>query len=185
MKNDVGVRNHPTIDERVQELRRRSDEQIFPLGVAPIPPGPSLFEQPKSGAWDWLVLRLMEDPLYLQGELNIPQDVQRRLVALDKAGVEFDDLWIAHEVPKGSQLGPAKSKDGLKQMLAPQRTSPQAQRLKGLFNVLAAGAVAAVTLPMFALASVANADPVLLGVLTSTGSTEPGTLAAYFFIARW
>lgn len=58
---------------------------------------------PGVGALDWALMRLDNCPLYRDPTrgMPIPQEVLNRLHAVQQAGLQFDDLWIAHEIRKG------------------------------------------------------------------------------------
>jgi hypothetical protein len=173
------------VEARIGELQRLAGDVITPLGVAPLPEGAAVFPQPADAEWDWVVLRLVDDPLYQRGELAMPNAVRQQLTRLDNAGVAFDDLLIAHEVLKGQLAARALKPDEVSKAIltTPQPPTRGRRAFSAVLNGLKLAGTAALTAPL-ALAG-SFADPVLIGVITSTGSLKPGTPAAYFLVARW
>ncbi len=68
--------------------------------MAELPVTPQVFPQVPGAPHDWLLLRLREDPAFLDGALAIPPAKRRVLRDLDRRGVKFDELFIAHEITK-------------------------------------------------------------------------------------
>jgi hypothetical protein len=159
--------------------------------VAPLPKEPVLIRQVHSAPFDWVLLRLEEDPRYRRKELNIPRSQRRRLARLDRLGVVFDELLIAHEVPKevAAKTDSAGNVD-VEAALPPLPPAPKSRSQSALemwFKTvgIGAGVVLAAPLALLAAPLALFADPVLLGAVTSDGSRVPGTPAAFFMIARW
>ena len=193
--------DHPTdagVVHRLGDLRDSAGDLIEPLGIAPLPDKPLLLTQPASTPFDWVVLRLATDPLFKRGELDIPRQQRRRLRELNGRGVVFDELLIAHEVPKKAIASPETLDDpiALDRVLRPPGLEPDrasGRALRGFLDLavrgsvaLAAGAaVVAVGGVAVASATLAAADPVLIGAVTADGGTAGGTPAALFVLARW
>lgn len=173
------------LEVRIQDLHARSGTQLCPLGVAPLPKGPVMFTMAPPAEWDWAVLRLEEDPLYHRGELAMPREVRQKLARLDDAGVRFDDLLIAHEVPKADTLTTRGEEKPIMELVLTSRPAPSRQvlALEKFFTAIVSGASKFATVSASALETFS--DPVLIGVLTGEGTAQPGTLAVYFEIARW
>ena len=155
---------------------------------------------------DWVLLPLAEDPSYRQhdGFATLPRVISR-LERIRDAGIEFDTLYIAHELPKGI-LEPGKPFD--RRWLLPP-PSPKTRHLSerlgdavqksfrvaaaplraGAMVTAAAGAVAAAAggamAPLMLLALLA-VDPILFGaVIAPRRTVAPGELAAWFKLASW
>ena len=177
---------------RILELRGRAGELLTPLGVAEVPRTPQVFAQPPGTPYDWLVLRLGDDPAFMEGALAIPRAQRRALRELDRRGVVFDELLIAHEIPRSASPGQRYPSAGqVRELLAPPgdalRPGPAAPALPALKalsaladGLLAAGtAVREVAAPLFSAA-----DPVLVGaIIASPRRDRP--VAAFFEVARW
>jgi hypothetical protein len=172
-------------EDRIVYLQKVAGQVLVPIGVAPLSDGPTLFAVPGS-KWDWLVLRLEDDPLFKRGELAIPPRQRSVLCSLDKAGVTFDELLIAHEVPRGSlKSGSDLPKPDVEEVLLEVSAAP-VRRLEGLVKAMALCTKAITALPLVVVAAVADAaDPVLIGAITKGGMRNPGVLAAYFEVIRW
>lgn len=174
---------------RIAELRAKAGELVRPLGVAEPPSTPQVLPQPSDAPYDWLVLRLSEDPAYQAGELAIPSPQRRVLRELDRRGVVFDELFIAHEIAKAGPRGSRKLGAGeVSKLLSPPfADAPCAPALKAL-SALTEGFIAggkilgAASISPLLLAAVA--DPVLIGAIAASGrSARP--VAAFFEVVRW
>lgn len=47
---------------------------------------------------DWTLMPVQNDPMYGRGRMPMPGRVVERLRAIDRAGIKFDEIWIAHEM---------------------------------------------------------------------------------------
>lgn len=80
---------------------KRNSIEIETLGEYPLFTGTKLV---RGSVTDVVIVPANEDPLIKTGLFPLPQQVHRRLRAMQKAGVPFDRLqtYIAHEVPRNS-----------------------------------------------------------------------------------
>lgn len=176
-----------TLLDRFEELRRTASGMIRPLGIARLQHEPKLFPQQR-GKFDWLILRIEDDPLFEDGALSIPAAQLRKLEQLE-AKVEFDGLLIAHEIRKGiidssKPMSSSEAATALRlQADLPFLTADKAvRRIQESAALLARTAFSAMLSPILALAS---ADPVLIGYLSEDGTSKQNTRAIYFELARW
>lgn len=191
----AGESDKLSISARISALHARAGDQVQPMGAAPLPNGPQYFPQSAGTPWDWVVLRLVDDPRYVAGQLDMPRPVKKDLLHLADAGVEFDDLLIAHEVTKGAISSPKPTLAEVSKAInatPPRRHAVHEQLHSTLTAVLTglkygAGGLAAAPLAGLAPLGLLGvlADPALIGVLTCDGTPTPGQDAAYFLIARW
>lgn len=167
---------------RVKELERAAGELVTPLGIAELPNKPVYLARPETEAWDWIVLRLADDPVFRAGELAIPRDVRRHLAELERRGATFDELLVAHEVPRGSALA-AKSATGweldLLTSVSKARVERATNRLDRALGVLAGAARATAG----SFASGIGSDPVLIGTIRI--SDDKAGRHAWFVLAAW
>lgn len=183
---------------RLEDIRDRAGDLLEPLGIASLPAQPLLLRQPRTADFDWVVLPLLDDPLFKRGELDIPPQERRRLRLLEERGVEFDELLIAHEVPKRAIAAPEHLTDPvlLEKVLRPPGLKPDRRSGRVLRRFLEIGALgsgaavagaALITVGGVAVAAatLVAADPVLIGAITPDGTAAPGTPAALFVLARW
>lgn len=171
----------------IERLESLASEVIAPVGVARLPAAPTLLRQPSARPFDWLVLRVEDDPLYKSGQLAMPRTERQKLRWLARQGVTFDEFLVGHEVPRELTAkladGAAIRADDLIKP-TPSRSSETAVKvLEAGFRCGRIALGAALAVPATALAALA--DPVLLGAVTSDGSRLPGTPAALFLLARW
>ena len=140
---------------------------------------------------DWLILPADLDPLYQQRKLAATPAVSARVTELLNAGIRFDALAIAHEVPAGSY--------------ARVRTSAQLQELVSPPTPRSLSVLATITgCPLDGIGQVLDfiinrkvfipdpfgilppsSDPMLFGAVVATPPAQVGDAALYFLIARW
>ena len=77
------------------------DAEIVPIGAAPLDLRPRI-HTPTSGGTQWTITRIEDDPLTARGNIPVPSDQRRNLKNIRKTGVEFAELFIAHELPDRS-----------------------------------------------------------------------------------
>ena len=182
----------PAVD-RIAALRSKASDELTPLGVVPFPDGPMHFPGAPTSSYDWVLTRLHDDPLFHRRELALPPAVKTKLVRLDRVGVHFDDLLIAHEVNRGSVTSsrpkPAEISEAI--LKAPTEPSRASRILDGTARGIALGAagLAVAAASPFALVAAALAaalpDPILIGVIAIGGVPRAGEPVAVFEIARW
>jgi hypothetical protein len=143
--------------------------------------------------YDMVTIPLSEDPLYTQRDrFPIPRKVLNHLRNLQKMSVDFDTLYIVHEIPKDT----LRSGDPLPLDLVDPPPSPenmeQAERIGNLSRITwmstLAPAVPVVGVPLVAVSVpvVATVDPILFG-LKIQENPQPKILpvADWFYLCRW
>lgn len=177
--------------QRVDELRQKADGYLTPLGVAEMPKCPQLFPQSPGAPYDWLVMRVADDPAYQRGELAIPPAERRVLRELDRLGVVFDEFLIVHEVPKphlGEHANPSpKLPSGLKTPRGEQAppAAPALKALSALIDGFLAGGKVLGAVALSPLLLAAAADPVLIGAVIADVPHDGPPVAAFFELVRW
>ncbi len=183
----MGSSTKAPLSERVVTLGQLAGEDLRLLGMAPLPDEPVLLEAP-AGRWDLVLMRLADDPQYVAGQLGIPARQQAFLRSLDKRGVVFDELLIAHEVPRGAVKAPLTKSSG-RDVVARQSTRHVVDLQATVGRILTVGKLAAIGTLALAAVPLAvlslDSDPILIGALTQGGSLQPGTPAVYFEVIRW
>lgn len=152
---------------------------------------------------DWVLMNLKDDPLFQAAgnRLIAPKAVERKLQAIQKAGLDIPALFIGHEVQKGVLT---QDNNELLKQIAPPVSHTQEQRLQmlnigsnsfwrgvGIASVaalagigLAAGAV--VGAGALTVGMAAGLDPVLFALLIDPETSSNGEyLAAWHYIAHW
>lgn len=83
---------------------------------------------------DWLIAPLVNDPAFRanNNKLCVPKKVKASLVACVKAGIDFDVIFIAHEIPKNS-IRPGTPLD--LNLLLPPPNMKQNSRLSSIENL--------------------------------------------------
>jgi hypothetical protein len=140
---------------------------------------------------EWLIFPADRDPLYQQRKLAAKPAVSARVTELLSAGIHFDALAIAHEVPVGSYAR-VRTTDDLQKLIAP----PTPRSLKILATITGClldgiGCVLNFILnrKIFILDPFGilppTSDPMLFGAVVATPPARVGNAALYFLIARW
>lgn len=177
--------------ETLSPLARRSMEVaelggslVAFAGAAPVPAKPVVLSWPDESGW--LVLDARLDPQVAKGTFAIPAGPRRRLRRIARTGVQFDSLFIAHELAPGTTAGlrpdDLSKPDVLKRLAGPPSREKTAEKVVGI-TTLALGAMASAG--MAALSVLDDLDPAIFGIVTASGIPEPGNLAAWFLLAYW
>jgi hypothetical protein len=200
-------RRAAVLERRSSGLLRRADDQGIPityLGIAP------LFREHRAypGAQtDW-VIAPAADP----EDAVIPKAERQTLLRLDRMGLKFPLVYIAHEIRKGRleiaadpasgrRAGPvtldrATAERAVGPVPPPAAATTLADRLGRSSHVLlsalrtaapVAGAIAAAPFLLAGAAAAALAsglDPIVFGVIPA-GPATPGQPAAWYVLASW
>lgn len=142
---------------------------------------------------DWVLMNLADDPLFRDSDgFPMPRRVFNQVGRIAKSGIEFDGLYIAHEVALHavSEYAPV-TVDALTPPPSPQVVK-LSERL-GLAGKVLWGMAAvplaisgALTTAAAAAASAVARDPILLGVVVASGrSFIVGEPSAWFYLDHW
>lgn len=141
---------------------------------------------------DWAIMSLKRDPTYYSNgkRMIVPGAVAQQIKNIVNAGVEFDAIYVAHEIPKSSikpgqdvpieLIAPPAPPEALRRV---RKLSSAAEKFwKGIGTATVATA-ASFTLP---LAFLGTADPVLFGVnINEEWRMKNIPIGMWYFIARW
>jgi hypothetical protein len=178
--------------QRAKWVRAVSLENGIPLRVLGVRP---LFDQVRvvtQTTPNWALYNLSHDPLWQTGKFPIPRRHLGRLNQLYRTGVEFDVLYVAHELPVDFD----PEVDPLELELfkpGPPRTVLQlAQRFGAITDGILSTYAAALRRPIQALtvaglnSSSVLRDPILMGAVIPSGvNPEEGVPAVWFLLAAW
>jgi hypothetical protein len=171
----------------VLEPARAAGVELALLGVTAKPTAPFLAPTPR-GTW-LIASNHLDDPSAHQlGKIHIPEREHNRLVALEKAGVRCDLVWIAHElppewepdqpipplVPPAPRFRDLDTKLDRQVRLAIERSAQVALRV----GEIGLGLIAA---PAFLLSEGVGLDPVILGGIEHARRDA----VVWFELARW
>jgi hypothetical protein len=200
-------REVPALARTVDELLRKVPGRLEFLAVA------ETFSEVRICERDgvpWLVGPAQSDPFVAQGKLPIPAVAHRKLKGLRRSKVDFDAIYIAHEldrarvervlgcVPTGSRV--VRTSVAVELVDAPPEPAAAVRAAEGLGKIaggvnvaivasvpLVVGVAAAPALGAVAVAGALSTglDPMIIGVVTADGSTEAGTPGAWFVLAHW
>ena len=144
---------------------------------------------------DWVLMPLGEDPLLQHpGGFPVPDHVLDRLRMIYEAGIDFDTLFIAHEVPRGT----VHTNQPLLLDIVLPPPSPKTSQLSQTLGMFASVLWTFASLPILLVAGVGlgithlatriagTADPILFGVVLDENSTfVPGKLGSWFYLGHW
>ena len=193
---------------------RRSGARIEPVCVAPLDRTPRVFLN-RPGDNPWTVTTIEDDPLTRQDRFTIPKDQIANLGRVRNSGVDFAELFIAHEHPPSvfADLTPGTQTltDGDLTRLVNLARIPEPQRVvehtnnTGLLIDLAArttihtankaaaavyrGAATAASSTIKTATKVGEAltrlDPIIIGAITPNPDPAEGDPVGLVVLARW
>lgn len=196
------------VSRRAQSLQRIAAERntsVEYIGTMPLFSGHRVA---KGAIYDWVLVSAVDDPLFSHsGGFPVPKHARADLETIRDARIEFDMIYIAHEVQAGTvepdrpltidalRPPPPRSVQKLSHRLGSKANSVWSRGLTPMmatpFLIAAAalGAVAALPLVVGAAAALPALmviDPIVLGVVASpNGSTQVGDDAAWFYLTHW
>jgi hypothetical protein len=170
-----------------QPARLHGITDLEQVGVGRISDVPQVVTGAKN---DWVILPAALDPLYTRGKLAAPQEARARVDQLLQAGVHFDYVAIAHEVPAGSYAR-VKTTAQLEELLAPP--------LPGSLSVLAtiSGCVIEGSLRVVHFVTRLRVffdplplldthyDPAIFGAIVHAPPARVGAPALFFHLCSW
>ncbi|RIK36804.1 MAG: hypothetical protein DCC55_26205 [Chloroflexi bacterium] len=184
------------------------DLEVGHLFNAPLFSGEQWFPLPEQGR-EWRLMCLDEDPLFdSPGGFPFPDAVLQLLDRIQRAGLEFDTYYVAHELLLQPEGPVGRTPLALLQPPPPRQTMEASAKLGGwagqaqhLASLPLVGAVAGLTAGAalsaalgamavggvgLALSGLALLDPILFGVVADPAQPfQPGTVAAWYAVAVW
>ena len=192
-----------TLVRRAKTVVATAARQNLPIGYMGLAPLFCDHRVYRGGDHDWVLMRVAEDPLYQHHDgYPIPKQTLSRLHAVQAAGIEFDVMYVAHEVPKGA-IRDGEPLDAQALMPPPPKQVTHLSRAfgvvaRGLWAVAAApiaasmvaGAAAAagglLAAPLLVVGAALALDPVLFGAVVTPGrALRSGEPACWFFVDSW
>jgi hypothetical protein len=201
----AGQLERPLLEKHLHTMTT-SDELALPvrfIGYAPVSNEPRVF---RGVASDWTLMPLTRDPLYYASgnKLLIPEAALADLARIHRAHLDFEALFIAHEVPQNSlMLGQAVPLEVLAPPPPPHLGKQLARvetvnrlfwnAFRGGLRGLAMGAALAAVLPAAAVGiagaammGAASLDPVIFGLNFDRSKTVNGQpLAMWYYLTHW
>lgn len=173
----------------VQTLARTDRLEVPMLGVAPLFDEVRLITRTRP---NWALYNLSHDPLYKTGKFPLPARDLRRLKHLYYAGIQFDAMYVAHELPLDFQPGQDNLEMSLFVPAPPVFATHLAEHLGHAANRIVSACLALTGKPFAILASAGASaaavlrDPILMGVVIPPGTNpDPGVPAVWFLLAAW
>lgn len=141
---------------------------------------------------NWAVYNLSHDPLWQTGKFPIPLHHVRRLKRLYRGGIEFDALYVAHELPMDFDHKNDRLELGLIKPSPPKNALQLAQKLGVATDGIVSIFAAAIRKPFQSLVVAGNhasailRDPILMGAIIQPGvNPDEGVPAVWFLLAAW
>lgn len=160
---------------------------------------------------DWVLMPIEDDPLfqYFKDKLYVPEKNIAEIEAVTNAGIDFDRIYIAHELPDNADfkdgrvsarsIAPAPSIIAQRQAnqlnqqtntlwkRTSQTVETMSKMVAGIATIAVGTAVAVVAAPAtLTLGLAAGLDPILFGVnLTPDFTNEGQQIGEWFYITHW
>ena len=175
--------------ELVKSISAAKRVPVSILGSAPLFDGSKLVTRTTP---NWALYNLSQDPLWQNGKFPIPVKHLQRLNTLYRGGVEFDALYVAHELPMDFQPDHDRLELSLVEPPPPATAMRLAHGLGLATDSILATYAAAIRKPFKTLAVASTTgfavlrDPVLMGAVIPPGvNPEAGVSAVWFLLAAW
>lgn len=173
----------------VTDRLRGSTVSLMEVGIYPIVREPISLQ---AAGKTWLLMRIEDDPDFARGAFLIPANVKDDLEVMRGRGVEFDQVFVAHEV---RQAGTAMPTSFVPAYAALDEMSVRLGKL-AQNALLAASAPAALgvvagvaAVPAAVVVSLGaimiGVDPVLCAAIAEENGPEHGRLGYWFFLGKW
>jgi hypothetical protein len=178
----------PRAAAEIERVGRNLGMQVSYVCSKPLFDGFLVFEAPQR---DWVLTTAAQDPLLVDRDgFPVPQATLAALERLNRAGVDFPVIYLAHEVQKG-KLRPGEQPTA--DLLAPPGPAQVLRTSKGfaktgasLWRTALAPLRASSAVVVGAAAGLAGLDPIVLGARVPFGaSVAPGSMADWFYLAHW
>lgn len=193
--------------EMTHQIVTRHNLPVFFMGYSVAFSGIRVYQAPQA---DWVIMNLADDPIIQRsgGKLIAPKGVVRDIKRLRRAGLDWEALFVAHEIP-GKRLSPGEPLP-IELILPPPpaRVAAELDLLEhtsqaiwqgvgqGLIGIAGAAIGAAVgvgsvaTIAMVAPISLAftaaSYDPVLFGLhLDRSNHIHGQPLALWYYLTHW
>jgi hypothetical protein len=175
--------------DQVRSLSASAHQPIQMLGFKPLFDGVKVLSQASPA---WALYNLSRDPLWISGRFPIPARHLLRLYILHYAGIEFDALYVAHELPLDFLPGSQSLECSLIAPGPPALATELSHHLGHATDRIVSAYAHVIRKPIRAMALQGATglailrDPVLLGaVIPRRTNPEPGVPAAWFLLAAW
>lgn len=185
--------------KRYHQTHALSDRKGIPvrfLGYAPLFSGTRVY---RGQGCDWAMMYLGDDPVYgfHKNKLYAPPPVITDINNIVNAGVKFDAIFIAHEIPEGSIKSGAPVP---LELIAPPPSPSVQQRLqfmesssKGWWSFVTGAIVGALSVPTIAgvaavgaTAALVARDPVLFGVqFDNNWTVNNKPIGLWYYLTHW
>lgn len=173
----------------VKSISARLGIPIPALGVAPLFEDVQLIKRTRP---NWALYNVYHDPLWKTGYFPIPRADLRRLHRLYRNGIEFDALYVAHELPLDFNPVTDHLELSLIKPAPPEASTQLARNFGAVSDAVVATYAAVLRKPVHALAAAGKSrtalltDPILMGAIVPPGTNpEPGVQAVWFLLAAW
>lgn len=204
MQQELAAMRSQSLIAQEKQFQKKAQQlglQLPHIAYMPTFPGVQVIE---GDGTDWVLMNLLEDPLYQAAgnRLIAPKQVRRTINTVKGAGFPPAALFIGHEVPQNVNI---KDPEMLLRNIAPPLTRNQERRLSmlnqgigafwtgvGAISLAAAagaglmaGAVAG-TAGALTIGMAAGLDPVLFLLLIDPETQSKGEyLASWYYLAHW
>lgn len=189
--------NWPALYARQQAVMKKSEQNGLPvryLGTMPLFAG---FRVYNGQRYDWVLVNAAEDPLFKDRDgFPVPGRILDELHRIQRSKLDFDVLYVAHEVPRGAVCEGAPLTTEMLMPPPPKAVQRLSDRLgavgRALWAVAALPVIASGTISGLITAGAATVvgliglDPIMLGTVVGLDRpVAPGEPAAWFYLGHW
>ena len=184
--------------QKTQDLATQANLPVQLLGYQPVFSDTKFYHAPNT---DWVMMNLSQDPLFQAQDqkLYAPAQARQDLLNLAAAGLVFDAIFIAHEIPQGSALPDGQVPLAALMPPLPHQTAQNLAFLdrsqQGFWHGIAKGTALTFVAPVQAAVHVLGAaadslsnsfryDPVIFGVQFDP-DTQDQTPALWYHLTDW
>jgi len=157
------------------------------LGYAPAFDGAKVF---RGQGTDWAFMNISEDPIFTRSDkYPMPRVVVQSIRRAVNAGMDFDAIFIAHEVPVGQIRSGTPIPYELIMPPPPRRTLQRLHRLDKAISIFHAVALLVASAPVVVVsfaAAMTQLDPILFGLhIDRQNSVQGQPLAMWYYLTHW
>jgi hypothetical protein len=157
------------------------------LGYAPAFDGVKVF---RGQGTDWALMNVSDDPIFTRRDkFPMPRVVVQSVRQAVKAGLDFDAIFIAHEIPSGQIRSGTPIPYELIMPPPPRRTLQRLHHLEKAISIVQAAAMLAASVPVVAVsfaAAVTQLDPILFGLHVDYQNCVQGQpFAMWYYLTHW
>ncbi len=145
----------------------------------------------EAGGKTWVLMPIEQDPDYATGQFLLPEQIRLELEKVRACGVDFDQIFIAHEIKVKGNVAPSSfvpsyaALDDLSARLGKMaQTALLAAATPAALGAAVGAAAGTAAIVIASGAVLVGADPILFAAIGETDRPE-GALGFWFGLGKW